>query len=723
MKYFFSLCFFLLTCFLLDAQNSKYDRLSNQGDLPEDYTISSKEKYDLSIAKNIGDEDSRKEKSDRKKFYLESTYAIDDLLRSGYVLYNDPISEYVNDVMNEIVNSNPKLKSKNPRAYIFRSTAVNAFATDQGIIFISIGLLSQLENEAQLALILSHELVHVQEGHGLDDFLESTKVDESLKKRGRMRSQQIDMANLEKNRYSREQELEADDKGLDYFLNTDYSFESIQRVFDVLRYAYLPYDEIVFEKSALEKISVKIPEEYFLEEVNAINPAEEDEEQSTHPALSKRTRNFTQRLTGMKVAGKKDYIVSEETFFNVQLKARVELARLFLERQLLPEALYAGFLMEKIYGESDFSREIIGEALYGYSKFKNNKLLDNIPSPNYKDIEGESQQVFNLLKEFTKEELNVVAIAYNYNRYIQRPKDNVLREMIADLFADLSLHHDTKSLSSFYIVEEEISDSTANESKELSKIDKIKQNRKKEEDTSWHRLAFSKVLNDTTFRNIASEGFERGSEMKKEDEYFDTSTYRGRSNLIKYRRRVEKKGRSLGIDKVLVINPMYIQLKGSMRKMKPGLIESDERRESLKNIIQSSADMHNVDIQMLDANSLKSNDSDKLNDIMSVNEWIDNQLDAEGFLYQAYNQKEIEEVTSKYGTSYLMSVVVISIRPSNPITRFFNRKAKSLIFVTVFDTSNGKRAFIKSDLSGNYLNDIFLKSEFYDAFSQLSKSN
>jgi len=719
MKCFFSVLFFLFTCFFVSGQTSKYDRLTNRGDLPEDYTIPSKEKYMNSSSEKYKRSDAR------EKFYLNSTYAIDDILRSGYVLFNDPISKYVNDVMDEVVNSNPKLKDKNPRVYILRSTAVNAFAADQGIIFISIGLLSQLENEAQLALILSHELVHVEESHGLEGYLEEVRVDQSLKKKGRMKTQQIDIANLEKNRYSREQELEADDKGLDYFLNTNYSFESIQRVFDVLRYSYLPYDEIVFEKSILEKISVKIPEDYLLEEVKAINPAEEDEEQSTHPALSKRTRNFATRLNSMEVVNKTDYIISKETFLEVQLKSRVELARLLLERQFLSEAIYSGFLMTKIYGESDFSKEVIGEGLYGYSKFKNNEILENISSPYYGDVEGESQQVFHLLKKLSKEELNVLAIAYNYDRYLSQPKDKVLRSMIVDLFSDLYLNHDTKSLSSFYVIDTEVLDSTttATDKKELSKIDKIKKNRKKVEDSSWHRLAFSDVLNDTTFRNIATEGFDLGKELMKEEDYFDISTYTGRSNLLKYRKKVAKKGYALGINKVLLINPLFFQLNGNMKKQELGLIESDERRASLKKVIASSAALHNVEVQVLDANSLQTGDAEKLNDIIVAAEWMGTQLDADGFLYQSYNQKEVEKIMSKYGTSYLMSVGVISINSSNPIARLFNRAPKSLLFVSVFDVSTGRRAFIKSDFGGKFMNDVFLKSEIYDAFSQLSNSN
>ncbi len=713
-------CVFLLlfaSSLLLSGQESQYQRLINQGELPEDYTRPSYEKFKKSlIEKQI-----REGQKDEKQFYLESTFAIDELLRSGYILFNDPIGIYVNEVLDVIVQSNPELKKKKPRVYILRSTAVNAFAVDQGMIFVSIGLLSQLEDEAQLALILSHELVHVNENHNFDGFLVSTNVDRDLEEKRRVSTQQIDFANLEKNRYSRDQELEADEKGLTFFLNTNYSFKTIHRVFEVLRYAYLPFDEIPFEREYLEKISVSIPDDYLLEEVKSINPDEEDEEQSTHPALSTRTRLMSQRLNGMAVKGQKIFLVSEERFRNNQTKSRIELARLLMERQKLQEAIYTGFLIAKIYGVSEFTEEVIGESLYGLTKFKNGRATDNIYSPPTKEIEGESQQVYNIISELTKEELNVLAIAYNYDRYVRQPENEYLRELIIDLFADLYYYHDEKSLSGFFSIDTTSKAPDIEKTKELSKIDKIKSNRKKAIETSWHKMAFSDVLSDTLFRNLATEGFEAGKELKAIYDYYDDSSYRGRKNILSYEKEIARNGFSLGVDSVLLVNPVFFYLKDGMRKANPGYLESEERREAMKNIIQECAALNNVNIQTLDSKSLLKDETEKLNDIFTASEWISTQMDAEGFIYHAYNHKEIQAIAEKYETPYLMKVVVISVHQATALGRFLNNKTGSFMLVVLFDVRNGKRAYLKADFLPHYLNDAFLKSELYDAFHQISK--
>ena len=54
------------------------------------------------------------------------------------------------------------------RYHIVRSANVNAFALPQGDIFLNLGLLVQLDNEAQLAQVLAHEMTHVLERHGIE---------------------------------------------------------------------------------------------------------------------------------------------------------------------------------------------------------------------------------------------------------------------------------------------------------------------------------------------------------------------------------------------------------------------------------------------------------------------------------------------------------------------------------------------------------------------------
>jgi len=51
---------------------------------------------------------------------------------------------------------------------VIKSSAINAFAAPGGFVFITSGMLMQLENEAQLAAVLAHEISHITEKHHLN---------------------------------------------------------------------------------------------------------------------------------------------------------------------------------------------------------------------------------------------------------------------------------------------------------------------------------------------------------------------------------------------------------------------------------------------------------------------------------------------------------------------------------------------------------------------------
>lgn len=63
----------------------------------------------------------------------------------------------------------------NYRFYVIEDKIPNAFAFPNGMIFIHTGLLDIIENEAQLATVLGHEIAHVTHEHGRERY-ETTKV-------------------------------------------------------------------------------------------------------------------------------------------------------------------------------------------------------------------------------------------------------------------------------------------------------------------------------------------------------------------------------------------------------------------------------------------------------------------------------------------------------------------------------------------------------------------
>ncbi len=90
------------------------------------------------------------------------------LVRSQLPLVEDPeVSLYVRGIVNRIAKVIP------PQPFPFRSgvilhNSLNAFAVPGGNIFIFTGLIMQLDNEAELAGIIAHEMAHVTQRHVAD---------------------------------------------------------------------------------------------------------------------------------------------------------------------------------------------------------------------------------------------------------------------------------------------------------------------------------------------------------------------------------------------------------------------------------------------------------------------------------------------------------------------------------------------------------------------------
>lgn len=88
--------------------------------------------------------------------------------RKGMLLETPNLIEYIHKVGTPLV---PKEANGvvNFQFHILRSPIVNAFALPNGSIYLTVGLLARLDNEAQLAQVMGHEIAHVILRHSLKE--------------------------------------------------------------------------------------------------------------------------------------------------------------------------------------------------------------------------------------------------------------------------------------------------------------------------------------------------------------------------------------------------------------------------------------------------------------------------------------------------------------------------------------------------------------------------
>ena len=156
--------FFPSTIFAQQDFNN-FQTFVSVGAIPKDFSSLTYMKIDEDLKEQKGDLSKAKE-----RIFLQGIhYGIDEILHSGMVCYGDEVSHYIENVIDKLLADDPFLRSK-LRFYTIKSTESNAFSTDQGIVFVTTGLISQLTNEAQLALVLAHEISHYTEKHVVASF-------------------------------------------------------------------------------------------------------------------------------------------------------------------------------------------------------------------------------------------------------------------------------------------------------------------------------------------------------------------------------------------------------------------------------------------------------------------------------------------------------------------------------------------------------------------------
>jgi hypothetical protein len=109
-----------------------------------------------------------------------------DRLKIYDTLYDNPLAQdYVNRVGQSIVPTNSQ------RLYAFKillNPVPEARSLSTGTVYISTGLLSQVDNEAQLAYVLGHEVGHIERDHWHDDVLVAQGIDPYNEKQAKKRA-------------------------------------------------------------------------------------------------------------------------------------------------------------------------------------------------------------------------------------------------------------------------------------------------------------------------------------------------------------------------------------------------------------------------------------------------------------------------------------------------------------------------------------------------------
>lgn len=289
------------------------------------------------------------------------------LHRSGKVIFNSEAGDYLNDLKSKLLENYPAV-DKLVHVYITENGTLNAFATVNNNIYINVGLLARVENEAQLAFILSHEIMHIVNEHIIN---ESLKVNE---KADTYNASDIAMDNdilqLYKHEVSRDHETEADVDGFTLFLQHNYDAGEGKKALELLRKANeytidIPLkDQVICITDTAQY--VKLMRDYFEKSKKATE--KEKDELMTHPLIEDRIDLInelyadvdTNKFNGVQ------YLVSEAKFKIINEQAKSQITRIFSEDlDFISLFLYSSARLKEYNDESPENLNYLGYALQG----------------------------------------------------------------------------------------------------------------------------------------------------------------------------------------------------------------------------------------------------------------------------------------------------------------------------------------------------------------------
>jgi beta-barrel assembly-enhancing protease len=652
----------------LHAQDfDHYERLQCAGAIPPALLGSTGAKYQTRLAEleRSKEED---EQQAKEEFLLESSFFLDGLLRGGKVIFNDPVSEYLNDLKNFILRDDAELRDK-IQIYTLKSPYVNAFATNEGVVLVTTGLLAHARNEATVAFVLCHEIQHYLRKHGMERFLATTK-----KKKERVYQQDEEALALETCRYSRDQEMEADTAGLRVFLTTGYSSAAVEDAYDLLLYAPYHFDiNAVWDKSFFESPNLEFPAVFHLDSINAIMPdSSEDDTRQTHPNVSKRRATSKGILAAHGMVDGPLFILGEERFNEVNTICRFEQSAIFLQAQRYEAAIFNSYLLLRQHPKSYFLRRVIVQALYGLSRYHNENEYGQVHlEPGY--VEGGHQPLHFFFDRIEKPALNVLAIRLASQLMQNDPQDRVLADIHADLLKDMQFRHPEKMLllekedapAGFYDsligfqqvpatvirVLEEKDDQGNEEYIEERGFKPVK----RDYSDNYYRYGLADFMRDSIFTRNMRDAVAKGKIAKAEAMQLE-----GKLGMM-YRPEKQPtnvQGYRLGIDKLIVVNPTMV-IYNEYKAIKVDRLASEVGKADYRDKIETLGKRLGLGITILDPAYLKANEVDKFNEINGLKDYVDGISGDSEVPMINFDQELADSLIAKFQTRHLAYMFLV----------------------------------------------------------------
>lgn len=686
--------FSLIICIYgrISAQDS-YQTIRSKGDIPQVFVTFTNEKIEYANS-DYDNKEINLSKKEYNKFNSQTNFYVDYLLKSGKIIFGTDLNNYVDKVGALVLENFPDIKDT-VKFYIVRSASVNAFTTDAGIIFINIGLIAQLENEAQLAYIIAHELIHYKYKHSLKLYEMDVESNEGFT----LYKNSNEFSNMNMLlEYSRGQEMMADSLGFtEGYAKTKYSYNEALSVFDVLLYSNLPFDEINFDTTFFDDENFTINKEYILQSVNPISNVENyNDSKSTHPNIKRRREMMIDLVTNRDNINTAKFIISEEEFYKLQKLSRFEMSNIFTNELEYDRAFYNSYLLLKKYPNNSFLKKNMAYCLYAVSIFKHHNSMRRVIG-DYKKTEGNLQSITYFFNKVDKKTITALAVKFLWHYHKENPDDKYMSKIfslaieelseILDLNFDMIIapplnYIDTNNQVKFLVLSND-------EYNALSKYDKIRYDKKYAQEFGSKNKNPRLIETKSYLRVLSTESIDPDFKLAYEN-YKQGKIFALDDNNSNYK------------NKFILVNPIYFHL----FDYKLDIFKTIDGKTKFLQSIKKTAKAASFHMEVLDINEISVEETDEFNDLAVLNSWLSEYAIMADLIKSHFGvpwqSRLIEDIAKRHDVKYLLATGIISQKKMQSATN---------IFVTVFGSIllyQTSPMFIRKRInSNNYLYQMY----------------
>jgi Zn-dependent protease with chaperone function len=352
-----------------------------------------------------------------------------NMFNDDKIMVSSSLNSYLSEILNAVLTANPEIP-RDVSLYIERHTVANATSYGEGTIIISLALLTRLENEQQVAFVISHELAHYYLRHthhalyryadlNFDKNLNREARDIRNSRYGNYTRMREFMKGIElgENRHSRTKEFEADELGLRFFLESRYAdvaapvrtmeiLDSVDREHyqDNLDFKkYFNFKEFPFKASW---INYKRPDMWQVKE-------DDSDTIRTHPSCLRRAAVLSRQLADVHLRTAPATGVPYE---GVRKQAGVDLIESNYHFKKYGRALFDALVMSEQYPDDVWLHAMIGRCLYQlYSRQAAHELSKSLEQPGLKHDEN-YDRFLTFIHQLRLSELERLAYQYAINQ-------------------------------------------------------------------------------------------------------------------------------------------------------------------------------------------------------------------------------------------------------------------------------------------------------------------